>query len=338
MSTSDPAVAVVVLNYNGLDDTRRCLESLQAVSYPRLSVILVDNASIVDPEPVARQCLSGIVTIKNHANVGYAGGNNRGIERALASGADYVIVLNNDTVVAPTLVRDLLTAFRADRSMGIIGPVVNSLDEPELVMTEGTRFNRGPGTEFFSPVHVPTYADGSASAVPVDLVNGCCMMVGANVFRMVGLFDEALFLVHEEADLCLRARARGFGCGVLGRTLVWHKGSSSFDRSGRQFQRYFDTRNLYYLLRRHASSNGSRRWLISLWHYIRYAYYRYMTEIEAGKDRAAGAVIDGLTDALNGVTGPYVPEARRRTLLVRAVFAVGRVLSSLKAGIRSRHA
>jgi GT2 family glycosyltransferase len=337
MSTPDPAVAIVVLNYNGLDDTRRCLESLRAVSYPHLSVILVDNASMVDPAPEARRCLSGIVVIGNHANVGYAGGNNRGIERALDAGADYVIVLNNDTVVAPTIVQDLLTAFRTDRSLGIIGPVVNSLDEPQRVMTEGVRFNRGPGAEFFSPVNVPTDGDAPPTAVPVDVVNGCCMMVRAEVFRTIGLFDEALFLVHEEADLCLRARAQGFGCGVLARTLVWHKGSSSFDRSGRQVQRYFDTRNLYYLLRRHGSSNGSRRWLTSFWHFVRYAYYRYMTELEAGKNRSAGAVIEGLADALAGVTGPYVPEARRRTGLVTTMFTAGRVLSLLKTGIRSRH-
>jgi GT2 family glycosyltransferase len=333
MGVADPNVAIVVLNYNGLDDTRRCLESLRAISYPRLSVVLVDNASADDPTAAARRCLPGVVTIRNGANLGYAGGNNRGIQSALSAGADYVIVLNNDTVVAPTLVADLLAVFRADDMLGIVGPVVNYLDEPERVMTEGVRFNRGPGTTFFTPVHVPLDTAPGPQSVSVDVVNGCCMMVNAEVFRSIGFFDEALFIVHEESDFCLRARARGFGCAVLGRTLVWHKGSSAFDRSGRQIQRYFDTRNLYYLLRRHAAVNGGRPWKSSFVHYLRYAYYRYATEIEAGRHRAARAVVEGLSDALVGVTGPYATLTRRNTLVVRTAFSLGRFASDLKRRI-----
>lgn len=335
--SADPAVAIVVLNYNGLDDTRRCLESLRAVAYARLSVILVDNGSEADPAPEARQWLPNVVTIRNQANLGYAGGNNRGIECALEAGADYVIVLNNDTVVAPTIVRDLLSAFQADPSVGIVGPVINYLDEPQRVMTEGVRFNRSPGTEFFSPIHVSVNGDAAPVAVSVDVVNGCCIMIKACLFQAVGFFDEALFIVHEESDLCLRARSRGFECVVLGRTLVWHKGSSAFDRSGRQAQRYFDTRNLYYLLRRHAGARGARAWMPSLVHYLRYVYYRYMTELEAGKDQAARAVVEGLSDALAGVTGPYRALAPRNTALVAATFGLGRIASEIKRRLTGKH-
>ncbi len=340
MDIPDPTVAIVVLDYNGLDDTRRCLESLRAVTYPRLSVVLVDNASAIDPAPEARRCLPDVVTMRNGSNLGYAGGNNRGIQAALSAGADYVIVLNNDTVVAPTLVAELLTVFRTDDTLGIVGPVVNYLDEPRRVMTEGVRFNRGPGTAFFTPVHVPLDSTSAPQPVRVDIVNGCCMMVRAAVFRAIGFFDEALFIVHEESDFCLRARAGGFGCAVLGRTLVWHKGSSAFDRSGRQIQRYFDTRNLYYLLRRYAGSNGARPWMSSFVHYLRYAYYRYATEIEAGKHQAARAVVEGLSDALVGVTGPYGALRRRTTLVVRTAFGLGRFASGLKRRVtfgRARH-
>ncbi len=330
---SDATVAIVVLNYNGLEDTRRCLESLQRSPYPRLSVILVDNASEVDPGPEARRILPGIVTVRNAANLGYAGGNNRGIARALETGTEYVIVLNNDTVVAPTIVGDLLAAFDANRSLGIVGPVINYLDDPQRVMTEGVRFNRGPGTEFFSSVHVSSNSGPEPAPVSVDIVNGCCMMVKAEVFRAIGLFDEELFIVHEESDFCLRASARGFGCAVLPRTLVWHKGSSAFDRSGRQVQRYFDTRNLYYLLRRHAGSVSSRRWLPSFMQYLRYAYYRYSIELETGNPHAARAIIEGLSDALAGATGPYSRHRRRHYAVVQAAFGLGRLASYVKRSV-----
>jgi GT2 family glycosyltransferase len=328
---SDPAVAIVVLNYNGLEDTCRCLESLRTISYPRLSVILVDNASEVDPGPEARRILPDIVAVRNAVNLGYAGGNNRGIARALETGTEYVIVLNNDTVVAPTIVGDLLAAFHANHSLGIVGPVINYLDDPQRVMTEGVRFNRGPGTEFFSSVHV--FSDSGLEPVSVDIVNGCCMMVKAEVFSAIGLFDEGLFIVHEESDFCLRASARGFGCAVLPRTLVWHKGSSAFDRSGRQVQRYFDTRNLYYLLRRHAGSVSSRQWLPSFMQYLRYAYYRYSIELETGNAHAARAIIEGLSDALAGAMGPYSRHRRRRYAVLQAAFGLGRLASYVKRSV-----
>ena len=300
-----PAVAVVVLNYNGLDDTLKCMSSLAAVEYDSLSVILVDNGSAVDPSPATRRLFPNVEIIRAGINLGYAGGNNRGIERALDRGAEYVLILNNDTIVAPGIVRALLHAFVADGSFGIVGPVINFMDEPDKVMTDGVRFNPGPGVEFFHRLEVLLQPD-SADATPVDVVNGCCMMVRSDVFRAVGLFDERLFIVHEESDLCLRSQRAGFRCGVLGQTLVWHKGSSSFQRSGRQLQRYYDTRNLFFLLKRHGGKlPGTRSFGRSLVPFLRYAFYRYSLEMEAGSPVAARAVADGLADALTGKTGPY---------------------------------
>src|SRR5437870_49918 len=176
MRGRSPSVTVVVLNYNGLADTLRCLESLRAFVYPNLSIILVDNGSDEDPVTAAESRYPGLVAVRTGTNLGYAGGNNRGIKAALQRGADYVLVLNNDTVVSPAIVTALLDAFSKDPSLGIVGPVINYLDEPGRVMTDGTRFNAGPGAEFFSRLLVPVDAD-QPLLVPVDIVNGCCMMI-----------------------------------------------------------------------------------------------------------------------------------------------------------------
>ena len=128
---------------------------------------------------------------------------------------------------------------------------------------------------------------------------------------IIGMFDESFFIVHEESDLCLRAMAARIRCAVLGRTLVWHKGLGSFERTGRQLQRYFDTRNLYFLLKRHTGRvSASRPFGISLWHYLLYAFYRYDIELEAGKQDAADAIVEGLYDAVGGWSGSY--QKRRR--------------------------
>ena len=329
--THAPLVAIVVLNYNGLDDTLKCLASLREVSYSPSMLILVDNGSNIDPEPRARGVCATLTVIKTGANLGYAGGNNIGIRRALEQGAEFVLILNNDTTVDPSIVSTLIDAFAGDPALGIVGPVINFIDEPGTVRTDGVRFNTGPGTEFFQRLPIPL-RPGVRTPVPVDIVNGCCMMVKSEVFRSVGLFDEKLFIVHEESDLCLRAQRLGFVCAVLGETLVWHKGSSAFQRAGLKLQRYFDTRNLFYLIRRHSGRVGqSRRQKSSLWHYVRYAYYRYAIEIESGQAAAGRAVADGVWDALLGQTGPY--DERRRCIgryLVRRFFAAVQAMSWIR--------
>jgi GT2 family glycosyltransferase len=321
-----PRVAVVVLNFNGLDDTIKCLDSLRPLTEQGHEVILVDNGSSVDPEVPARDVLPALTYLKNAQNLGYAGGNNTGIRCALDRGAEFVLVLNNDTVVAPSIVDELLTVFAAHAELGIVGPVVNFMDEQDLVMTDGVAFNPGPGTEFFKRIIVPPSA-AQGAAVPVDIVNGCCMMIRSDVFRRVGLFDEQFFIVHEESDLCLKAGRSGFGCAVFSRTLVWHKGSSAFERSGRQLQRYFDARNLFYLIRRHAGKAGrSRGVAATLPHYLKYCFYRFDVELDAGKPAAARAVLEGAADALAGRVGPYAAHRRPAASLLGLAFSARRRL------------
>jgi len=137
--------------------------------------------------------------------------------------------------------------------------------------------------------------------------------VRAEVFAKVGLIDERFFLIHEESDFCLRARRAGFRPGVLGEALVWHKGSSAFRRTGKRLQRYYDTRNLCLLLAKHASRPGGRGPVRSRWEFLKYSYYRYAIERDAGHVDAADAVLEGLCDALARYFGPYM--ARRRSVL-----------------------
>jgi GT2 family glycosyltransferase len=330
-----PRVAVVVLNFNGLEDTSRCVRSLRELSYPNAFLVLVDNGSSQSPESPCRLACPNLRFLSNGRNLGFAGGNNRGIDLALAEGAEYVLVLNNDTTVHPDLVNALVSAFESERNLAVVGPVINYMDEPDEVMTDGVRFNPGPGTEFFARIPVPLTSAESV-LTEVDIVNGCCMMVPAALLHEVGRFDEEFFIVHEESDFCLRARMKGYRNAVLGRPLVFHKGSSSFERAGRSFQRYYDARNLRYLLRRYSGRvPGTRSWRSSAWHHLKYCYYRYCAEMEAGQRVAARAVVDGLVDALRGVTGEYRPAARPGAAAAALAFGAGARVAGLR-GLRPR--
>ena len=321
-----PRVWIVPVNFNGLEDTRKCLRSLAALSSPA-SVVVVDNASNEDPTQILKQEFPSVHLIRNPVNAGWSGGNNAGIRFALARGADYILLLNNDTTVHPDLVARLLASAALHPECGIIGPVIRYMDEPELAMTDGTRFNRPGYPGFFQRQPVP---EREAVVEETDIVNGCCMMVRAAVFERIGLIDDRFFLIHEEADFCLRAREAGWACGILADGLVWHKGSSAFKRSGKRWQRYYDTRNLGLLLAKHRTERSK---LSSYSHYLRYAYHRYCHEREDGQPDAAVAVLEGLADAATRRYGPYEKRSRWAVSALRFAFEMARRLKPSKRSV-----
>jgi GT2 family glycosyltransferase len=303
---------IVVVNYNGLADTRKCLRSLGRL-HGDWAAVLVDNASAVDPGPELHSEFPWCHFVRNQVNGGWAGGNNTGIRYALERGAEQIVLLNNDTVVAPDLIERLINAAAANPEFGILGPVIRFLDDPHDVMTDGCVFNGAGEPGFFQRKPVALQPADPPAVTDVDIVNGCCMMVAARVFARVGLVDERFFLVHEESDLCLRARRAGFRCGVLGEALVWHKGSVSFRRTGHGLQRYYDARNLLLLLRKHLFTHQRRGPSASRWEYLKYVYYRYAIEKEHGEQAGADAVLEGLAD---GLAGRYGPRTGRRSAAV----------------------
>ena len=318
-----PPPAIVLVDFNGLDDTRKCLASLAAVA-GAARVVVVDNASRVDVAAALAGAFPWATFLRAERNGGWAGGNNLGLTFALDGGADLVILLNNDTVVGPDFVRRMVAAADAHPEFGILGPVIRFLAPPHEVQTDGVLFNGPARPGFFQrhPVPLgPPAPEGSAPAVAeVDIVNGCCLMVRRAVVERVGPIDEAYFLIHEESDFCLRAQAAGFKNGVIAESLVWHKGSSSFQREGKRLQRYFDARNLVRLLARHRGRPTARGPWASRRHYLRYAYDRYALEREGGFRDSANAVLEGLYDALAGRWGPYPARRRPGLSLLRLAF------------------
>ena len=328
-----PNVWIVPVNFNGLDDTRKCLRSLAELS-TMASVIVVDNASTLNPIPLLAQEFPWVHLVRNAANGGWSGGNNTGIQYALERGAEFVILLNNDTIVRSDLIARLLAAAAAQPGFGIIGPVIRYMDEPELVMTDGIGFNRRGTSSVFYHIPVPEVVADPPVVKEVDIVNGCCMMIRAEVFRRVGKIEDRFFLIHEESDFCLRVQHAGFKCGVLAEGLVWHKGSSAFKNSGKRWQRYYDTRNLGLLLSRHLGRPNSQRGaVVSYAVYFRYAYHRYCHEREEGHRDSADAVLEGLVDVATRKFGPHRVRNRWSVPVLRCLFeTVRRLKPSRSAG------
>jgi GT2 family glycosyltransferase len=316
-------IFVVVLSYNGLEDTRKCLTSLKPALRPGVRPVLVDNGSTDGTADMVRREFPWCEIHRVEVNHGPVAGNNAGIRAALETGEPWIMLLNNDTTVDERLFDVMMAAIDGNPDFDVLGPVIYFMDNPEVVMSDGCEFNLPGKRGFFDRKEIPLTMNPIPVATEVDLVNGCCMMIRAEAIRRIGLFDDRIFMYHDESDLCLRIKTTGGRLGVIDHGLVWHKGQATSRGTGKKSIRYFDARNLWYLLgKRNLAGINGRGSLASRAAYFRYMYYWYDAELEAGNTASAEAVAHGICDGLSGVVGPYDPTRRRPALpLVRAALS-----------------
>lgn len=232
----------VIVNWNLKDDTLNCVDSLFAAGAQAGQVIVVDNGSS-DGSVTALQERFGLSLqlIQSSQNLGFAGGSNLGIQHALDLGANWILLLNNDTYVAPTFLTEMENAVDRNEGLNIIGPVILYHDFPERIWYFGDRLIPGLlATNSLYRGHI--YHGQFPSLVSVDFINGCGMLVKSDVFKHIGLFDTMYFMYGEEVDLCWRARAAGFRLAVATQAKMWHKVSASSNRD-QPASRYLRIRN-----------------------------------------------------------------------------------------------
>jgi GT2 family glycosyltransferase len=219
----------------------RCVASLlRQESGPglELRVIVVDNGCGATPRLPSDARLELIHT---DTNLGFAGGHNVGMRKAMASGADYMFVFNSDAVAEPDCVRELVTAARDQPSTAFVGPLIVSEASPERIESAGQSFNT------WTARHHELSRGGLAAAIElrprnVDAVSGCAMLVCRAAADSIGLLDERLFIYFEDMDWCLRARRAGYTVLVAPRARVSHLGQGSTGRAS-PFTTFYSVRN-----------------------------------------------------------------------------------------------
>jgi len=224
--SSEP-VFLVTLSWNRKEDTLACLASVMAMDPPPSHLILVDNASADGTPQAVAERFPQVQLLINSENLGFAAGANVGLREALNGGAGYVLLINNDTVVAPDLLAALLAVAEGDPQVGVVAPKIYYDDPPDRVWYAGIMRRRWlPGLAF------PGYGRRDALRYDrlrdVDYVTGCGLLVRAGVLRQVGLFDEiAFFMYHEDLDLSERVRRAGYRIVYAPQAHMWHKESAS---------------------------------------------------------------------------------------------------------------
>ncbi len=253
-----PRVSIVILNWNGLDDTVECLESLRKVTYPNYEVIVVDNASEGDDVRIIREKFGDYIhVIENEENYGFAEGSNVGIRYALSSNADYVLLLNNDTVVHPDFLTELVKDALVDKNIGIVGPTMYYYDRPEKVAVSASFINYWTAN-IFSQRRGQIDTGQVEDTFEVDCVGGFCMLISRDVLLSAGLLDPRFFFGYDDVDICIRAARQGFRILFVPRSKVWHKISTRLafrQKKSTSYALYADSlvRNRFLLMRKHWS-------------------------------------------------------------------------------------
>lgn len=241
-------VSIILVNWNGKNDTLECLASVA-----QLSAVVVDNGSKDDSVAAIRKKYPRAEVIEAGKNLGFAGGNNIGIRKALADGADFVWLLNNDTTVAKNALSALVSAFE-DPSVGVAGSKIYFSPGREY---HGDRYKtKDRGRVLWYAGGLIDWSNMYASHRGVDevdrgqydtleetpFITGCSMMIRKEVFDKIGLLNERLFAYLEDLEFCLRAKQAGYKLLYAPKSVVWHKNAGS-SGVGSNTHQYYMTRN-----------------------------------------------------------------------------------------------
>ncbi len=263
----DPKIVIIILHFGNIEDTEECLQSLRSLDYDNFETIVIDSTK---------------------DNRGFSGGNNLGIKQALEKNADYILLLNNDTIVKPDLLKKLIEVGENNKKSGILGPIIYEYGTDRIHFAGG-KINW-------------LYTKGRHVARATDYITGACMLVKREVINKIGLMDENYFLYCEDVDWCLKAQKTGYKCTVVPEAKIWHKISSNTQAESFSYI-YYHTRNGLLLAKRNAPL------MIKILAYLN-SFLIYIKQIIKllifpSKKIWARAIMRGIGDFYKGKFGKY---------------------------------
>ncbi len=218
-----PIVHAVILTFDHYEDTHECLESVFAAEYPDIKVVIVDNGSSDGTQERVRQDFPSVHVIENGQNIGVPAGYNIGFQYALEQGADYILMLNNDTVIPADMIQELLSVGGEDPSTGIIMPKVLYHGSDDRVWSSGGRYRAFPPAILMTDKRTE-YQDRTRL---IEYAPGCGLLIHRRAFERAGLFDPGYFFLWDDWDFSERVRAHGLNIWYAPNAHMWHKVSTT---------------------------------------------------------------------------------------------------------------
>ncbi len=238
----EPLIGVLVLNWNSPQDTIRCLRSIENSDYSNYQVLVVDNGSEDDSLDQLQKTFPDLKILETGQNLGYTGGNNVGIRYSIEQGVDYIMILNNDTLVAPSMLHKLVSAAENFPQAGLVGPLIFSLESPSNLFAAGSFIDWKKGKTWHRFMFQP--ASGiieSLETQPVDFIAGCCMLISRTAIEKVGLLSPSYYLNYEDVDFAFKIKTAGLSVLFVPEAIIWHKISATLEK--------LPLVNIYYITR-----------------------------------------------------------------------------------------
>lgn len=233
-------LGIVIVNWNNAADTLRCLSALYTSSYRDYTVVVVDNGSADGSVQRLRQAEPEIAIIESPVNLGYTGGNNLGIAFLLQRGVEYLLLLNDDAVVDENMLPELVRAAEDQPSAGMLGPLVYTLENREVLLSAGGIVNQNGQARHLAIGQ--KQIDLRALTTELDFLSGCALMVKRSVIEQIGLLDDQFFAYFEEVDWCRRAKLAGYKIRLVPTARVYHPDTRYRDQDS-TLVTYYITRN-----------------------------------------------------------------------------------------------
>jgi len=292
-------LGVSILNWNQASDTVDCVYQVLSWPVPDKRIWVVDNGSRTDDANQLIRSVRGAEIIRSPINLGFAGGNNLAIKRALEAGCSAILLLNNDARMNGDAITCLLDTLIQHPRIGIVGPIVVAANDPNRLLAAGGRdIAQRINSHVLDPLP-------PGELRRVDYVPGTCALIRSEVLRQIGLLDEAYFFGGEMADLCARAHAAGWASVVNGSAIVQHDVTRSA-QIRRQLHAYYIIRNRFRFARKFH--HRSRLFLYALW--TCYGICASLSAAIEGDPARARAVLLG---CLDGWLGRFGGQNRRVT-------------------------
>jgi len=241
---------IIILNYNSWEDTIECINGCSNIKYPHI-IIVVDNCSTDESyRQLSERLAPNIILLQTRTNLGYAGGNNVGIDYALKDGCLFICVLNNDTLIQEDFLTPCIEVLNRDPNIGFVGPTLIDY-RTGLVQSTGGNVNLKRGLA--SQINNNKRYEDVPKYVKCDYICGACIICNKKTIEKVGYIPESYFLFFEETEWCYRAAKYGLINICLGDTKIVHKGSVSINKT-EGLNGYLMCRNRVAFVRRNLDS------------------------------------------------------------------------------------
>jgi GT2 family glycosyltransferase len=287
-------IAAVTVNWNQPRLTQECVRSLAAGACVPRWLVVVDNGSRADPTSLVRAVHAETIVVRNPRNLGFAAAANIGIEQAVRLGAEAVLIVNNDAVVAPACVAELVAALERDERLAAAGAKTLTQEQPPRIHTAyGVLTYHGPlvRQEGWMDPDITRYSEFAE----VDYISGCAMLLRRSAVERVGLLDPDFFAYHEDLDWCIRARRAGYRVAYVPSAIVYHRMHASTGGGYLSPITYLSARNAILFVRKNANWTERLEYAIRLpVNLMKEGVFRYRRGELAGFRLRLRGVRDGL--------------------------------------------